>query len=154
MYFAPSLEDLCIRWRVPPRTAAALFVAMANGAPDLASTSHMIRLGAFALRSDQSIWHGNNILHAVCVCSQLKVDSVARACGPRTRAYVSAHVLAPTSHMIHMVALILSDFEVVSVPCASARDRKWVVARVHVATAHVSAHMQTKTHICFKAIDT
>lgn len=45
MFFAPALADLCVRWHVPPRTAAALFVALANGAPDLASTSRMIRQG-------------------------------------------------------------------------------------------------------------
>ena len=45
MYFAPALEDLITRWRVPPRTAAAVFVAMANGAPDLASAGHMLKDG-------------------------------------------------------------------------------------------------------------
>jgi Ca2+/Na+ antiporter len=45
MYFAPALEDLCIRWQVPPRTAAALFVALANGAPDLAAIAHMFKAG-------------------------------------------------------------------------------------------------------------
>jgi Ca2+/Na+ antiporter len=45
MYFAPALEDLCIKWSVPKRTAAALFVALANGAPDLASTGYMFKRG-------------------------------------------------------------------------------------------------------------
>ena len=46
MYFAPALEDLCVRWHVPPRTAAALFVALANGAPDLAASGTMFKSGA------------------------------------------------------------------------------------------------------------
>ena len=45
MYFAPALEDLCIKWDVPKRTAAALFVALANGAPDLAATGYMFKQG-------------------------------------------------------------------------------------------------------------
>eukprot|EP00892_Ulva_mutabilis_P007411 jgi/Ulvmu1/5041/UM021_0058.1 len=45
MYFAPALEDLCLKWNVPSRTAAALFVALANGAPDLASTGYMFKQG-------------------------------------------------------------------------------------------------------------
>lgn len=46
MYFAPALEDLCIRCRVPARTSAAIFVALANGAPDLAAAANMFRTGA------------------------------------------------------------------------------------------------------------
>lgn len=45
MYFAPALEDLCIRCHVPARTSAALFVALANGAPDLAAAASMFRTG-------------------------------------------------------------------------------------------------------------
>jgi hypothetical protein len=48
MYFAPALSDICERWSVPPRTAAALFVALANGAPDLAATGSMFKIGLSA----------------------------------------------------------------------------------------------------------
>jgi hypothetical protein len=50
MYFAPALEDLCIRCHVPARTSAALFVALANGAPDLAAAANMFRAGACKAR--------------------------------------------------------------------------------------------------------
>lgn len=34
--FGPSLEDICSQCKVPQRTAAIIFMALANGAPDLA----------------------------------------------------------------------------------------------------------------------
>lgn len=34
--FGPSLEDICTQCKVPQRTAAIIFMALANGAPDMA----------------------------------------------------------------------------------------------------------------------
>lgn len=80
MYFAPALEDLCIKWDVPKRTAAALFVALANGAPDLAATGYMFKQGqgdmAFGALLGAGVYVCMNVIGMI-ILLQPKVDMQA-----------------------------------------------------------------------------
>lgn len=98
MYFAPALEDLCLKWHVPSRTAAALFVALANGAPDLASTAYMFRQGEGAIELP---WKGNRP-------RSLQDHDVQRLCTGQGDMAFGALLGASTYVCMNVVGMIIS----------------------------------------------